>query len=464
VFQNREAHADSPAHEVALDCLAAGIRGADPEHATADALALDGDDLTITTDGTTRLDLADFDRILVLGGGKAAPGVTRALHDILGDRISDGLIVVPEDDPAVGGSIGPVSVEAGGHPIPIPRGVEATERLLELAESADARTLVLTVVTGGTSALVAAPAGDLSVGDLRRSTRAMLDAGADIEEINAVRKHASRVKGGRLATTAAPATVLTLAVSDVVGDPPSVIGSGPTVPDRTTYADALGVLSRHGIDVPTLRQHLEAGIEGEHPETPDGDGIGDTAETVHVVAGTRTAIDAAATAAAERGYDPCVLSSRVRGEASAAAPTHVAVAEEVAAAADPIEPPAVLLSGGEATVDVHGEGEGGPNTEFCVAAALSLAEAVDGAGDAVVVGAVDTDGCDGDTDAAGALVDAGTATDRAAARDALERNDSLAYLDARRSALRTGPTGTNVNDLRMLVVPENGDTVRPGGD
>ncbi|WP_255246122.1 glycerate kinase [Halolamina sp. CBA1230] len=452
MFENREAHARSPAHEVALDCLTAGVDGADPEGATRDALAVDDGHLDVTTIETTGLDLAAFDRVLVLGGGKAAPGVVRAIDARLGDRIDDGLIVVPEDDPRVGESIGAVALEAGGHPVPTPRGVTATEKLLGMAEAADERTLVLTVVTGGASALLAAPAGDLSVGDLRRSTRALLDAGADIEEINAVRKHTSQVKGGRLASTAAPATVLTLALSDVVGDPPSVIGSGPTVPDETTYADALAVLTRHGIDVPTVKSHLDAGESGEHPETPGADGSLPDAPT-HVVAGARTAIDAAAAVAEEQGYEPCVLSSRVRGEATAAAPTHVAVAEEAAAAGDPVDPPAVLLSGGEATVDVHGEGKGGPNTEFALAAALSLAGRADDAGDDLVVGAVDTDGRDGATDAAGALIDAGTVTDRSAARDALDRNDSLGFLDGRNAALRTGPTGTNVNDLRVLVVP-----------
>ncbi|GAB7012668.1 glycerate kinase [Halolamina salina] len=455
MFENRESHARSPAHEVALDCLAAGVRRADPEHATRDAVAVEDDRLEITADERATVDLTEFDRVLVLGGGKAAPGVVRALHATLGDRIDDGLIVVSEDDPAAGGSIGAVTVAGGGHPLPTPEGVAATEDLLELAETADERTLVLAAVTGGASALLAAPAGDLSVGDLRRSTRALLDAGADIDEINAVRKHTSRVKGGRLAAAAAPATVRTLGVSDVVGDPPSVIGSGPTVPDGTTYADALAVIGRHGIDVPAIRTHLDAGDAGEFPETPAPDA--GLPGTTYVVAGARTAIDAAAAVAAERGYEPCVLSSRVRGAARATAPTHVAIGEEAAIAGDPVEPPAVLLSGGEATVDVHGEGEGGPNMEFALAAALSLAGSADGAGDELVAAAIDTDGRDGATDAAGALVDAGTVEDRGAARDALDRNDSLGYLGRRDAALVTGATGTNVNDLRVLVVPDRGD-------
>jgi len=453
MFRDRDRHARSPAHAVAVDCLAAGIRGADPERATRDALAVDGDRLEITTDESTTIDLAQFDRILVLGGGKAAPGVTRAVDAALGDRISDGLLVVPEDDPAVGDSIGAVAVEGGGHPDPTPEGAAATEELLELAESADERTLVLAVVTGGASALLASPAGDLGVGDLRRSGRALLNAGAGIDEINAVRKHTSEVKGGRLAETAAPATVVTLSVSDVVGDPPGVIGSGPTAPDATSYDDALDVFARYGVDVPAVHEHLEAGAAGDHPETPGPDSPAADVPT-HVVAGNRTAIDTAAEAARERDYEPLVLSSRVRGEATGAAPTHVAIAEEAATAGEPVESPAVLLSGGETTVDVHGEGTGGPNTEFALAAAISLGEGDD---EGIAVGSVDTDGRDGATDAAGALVDAGTVDDAGAAREALERNDSLGFLRERGAELVTGSTGTNVNDLRALVVPGSAD-------
>ncbi|WP_049980873.1 glycerate kinase type-2 family protein [Halolamina rubra] len=457
MFRNRATLARSPAHEVALDCLAAGIRGADPERATRDAVAVTGADLEIDTGDRSFVDLSAFDRILVLGGGKAAPGVVRALDARLGERITDGLVVVPEDHADVGGSIGAVALEAGGHPVPTPAGADATERLLDLAESADASTLVLSVVTGGASALLASPAGELAVDDLREVTRGLLDAGADIEAINAVRKHASRVKGGRLAAAAAPATVVGLAVSDVVGDSPSVIGSGPGAPDATGYDDALAVLSRYAVDAPAVRDHLEAGAAGERPETP---GPADPAVAdvpTHVVAGARTAIDAAADAAAERGYEPCVLSSRVQGEARGAAPTHVAVAEEAAASGDPVDPPAVLLSGGETTVDVRGDGDGGPNTEFALEAARSLSAGVDRVGDGLVVAAVDTDGRDGASDAAGALVDSGTVTDDAEAGDALARNDSLGYLAARDAALTTGPTGTNVNDLRVLVVPGRRD-------
>lgn len=451
MFPDREALATTAAREVALDCIEAGIRAADPERATREAIACSDDALSVTVgDDHAEYDLASLDRLLVLGGGKAATGIVRALEDCLGDRIDDGLVVVPDSDPAVGGRIGRVDVAAGGHPVPTEAGAEATRRLLSAASDADDRTLVLAVLTGGGSALLTAPADGLPLTALQTVTRELLDAGADIAELNAVRKHCSALKGGGLARAAAPARVVTLAVSDVVGDDLGVIASGPTAPDETTYTDALDVLDRYGVEVPAVRAHLERGASGAASETPKpGDSVFDRV-SAHVVAGNRTAVDAAADAASASGFTPCVLSTRVRGEARESARTHVAIAEESAAAGDPVEAPAVLLSGGETTVSVRGDGTGGPNLEFALAAATEL-------DDSIVVAAVDTDGLDGSTDAAGAIVDATTVEGREgrrAARAALAENDALGFLADRAAALRCGPTGTNVNDLRVLVVPE----------
>lgn len=453
VIRDRNALTITDAREVALDCIEAGIRAADPECATRAAVTVDGDSLVVTgaTAGgdPTTVDLAEFDRVLVLGGGKAAPGVVRALVDGLGDRVDGGLVVVPEDDPSAGDEIGVVDVATGGHPVPTEAGAEATSGLLDVAESADERTLVLAVVTGGGSALLAAPAGDLTVTDLQHGTRALLDAGADITELNAVRKHCSRIKGGGLARIGAPATVVGLVVSDVVGDDLGVVASGPTAPDETTFADALAVLDRYEIDAPAVQRHLERGAVGESLETPKpGDELFERVSN-HVVASNRTAVDAAADVARDRGFAACVLSTRVRGESRESARTHVAIAEEVAAAGDPVDPPAVMLSGGETTVTVEGDGTGGPNLEFALASAIEL--------DCVAaVAAVDTDGRDGSTDAAGAIVDEETLPDReslTAARSALADNDSLPWLESTGGVIRTGSTGTNVNDLRVLVVP-----------
>jgi hydroxypyruvate reductase len=293
-----------------------------------------------------------------------------------------------------------------------------------------------------------APVEGVPLDALRAVTDELLASGAAIDEINAVRKHLSTIKGGQLARTAAPARVVGLLFSDVVGDDTSVIASGPTVPDPTTYGDALAVLDRYDVSAPDpVRAHLERGAAGAVPETPGPDsGAFDGVDT-HVLANGTTALGAAAETATDRGYTPLVLSARMRGEARESATAHVAIAEECLASGQPVEPPAVLLSGGETTVTVRGDGTGGPNQEFALSAAIDLPGGA-------VLGSVDTDGLDGSTDAAGALVDADTVRDPDAARRALADNDAFPVLDERGALLVTGETGTNVNDLRALAVLE----------
>ncbi|WP_436907013.1 glycerate kinase type-2 family protein [Halosimplex marinum] len=438
--RDRERLARTDAHGVVLDCLEAGIAAAHPCRVVADALALSGDQLRIAGDV---YDLAAFDEVVVLGGGKAAAQVAAALEAVLGDAVDGGVVVT--DHPVETDRVDAVE---GTHPVPDEAGLAGAERVRELAETAGERTLVFAVVTGGGSALLPAPAGDLGLADLRAVTEALLEAGAAIDEINAVRKHCSALKGGRLAAAAAPATVATLALSDVVGDDLGVIASGPTAPDPTTYADALAVLDRYDLDGPAaVRDRLEAGAAGERPETPAAEAALDHVR-YHVLANAWTALDAAREAAADAGYDTMVLSSRVRGEAREQGLAHAAVAEELAATGNPAEPPVVALSGGETTVTVRGDGSGGPNQEFALRAALDVP-------DDAVLGAVDTDGRDGGTDAAGALVDGETvadADDAAAARAALADNDAEPFLADRDALVRTGRTGTNVNDLRVLLV------------
>lgn len=438
--------ADAPTtrHEVALACLAAGIEAARPERVLESSVELDGDRLRVA-DATW--DLSGFDRVVVVGGGKAATGVAEALERLLGNRIDDGAVVTY--DPGDGDRIDHLR---GDHPVPSPQGLESTRRVVELVEAADARTLVLCVVTGGASALLPAPVDGISLDALRRTTEGLLDSGADIGEINAVRKHLSTLKGGGLARLAHPATVVSLVFSDVVGNDLGVIASGPTVADETTYADAVAVLDRYDVAVPaSVRAHLDRGAAGERAETPSpGDAVFERV-TNHVLADGFTALDAARTEAERRGLSTLVLSSRVRGEAREAAKTHVAVGEEVLATGEPVDPPAVVLSGGETTVTVRGDGEGGPNLEYALSAAVELSAA---AGHAVLA-SVDTDGKDGGTDVAGAIVDETTLAGREGmedARDALARNDARPALDSRGCLVRTGPTGTNVNDLRVLVV------------
>ena len=437
-IENEAALASTPARETALACLRAGIDAARPDRVVAESVRLDGDTLRVAD---AAYDLSDVDRVLVVGGGKAADGVATALEGVLGDRIDAGVVVTP--DPGEGGRIDRVR---GNHPVPSPEGVAGTDRIRDLVADADGRTLVLAVITGGGSALLPAPADGVSLDDLRETTDALLDAGAEIGDLNAVRKHLSTLKGGGLAQLAAPATVASLVFSDVIGNDLSVIASGPAAPDGSTYAEALDVLERYGVDPSAaVRERLERGATGELPETPGPDDPVFDRVTNHVLADAFTAIGAARSVAHDWGYDTCVLSSSVRGEAREAALTHAAVAEEVSATGNPLEPPAVVLSGGETTATVRGDGVGGPNGEFALAAAVELP-------DSATLAAVDTDGHDGSSDFAGAVVDADTVDDVAAARRALANSDAFGYLRDRDDAVSTGPTGTNVNDLRVLVV------------
>ncbi len=441
-IEDRAELATTPARELALDCIEAGVDAAHPRQVVRDSVSLDGDRLTIEDASD---DLDDYEEVLLVGGGKATGTVATVLADILGARLTGGAIVTTEPV-----SIPDVERFQGGHPVPNDEGIAGARRVLELAREAGPATLVLAVITGGGSALMTAPAEGIELGDVQRVTDAMLEAGMEIHDINAVRKHISAIKGGTLARRAAPATVRTLVFSDVVGNDLSVVASGPTVPDDSTYSEALAALDRHGVDAPAaVRSRLESGAAGEVAETPDDSDPAFEGVRTHVLADGMTAVAAARDVADDAGYETLVLSSRLRGEATEAAKIHAGIAEECHATGTPVEPPAVVLSGGELTVTVRGDGSGGPSTEFAVASGLEIA------GDAgTTVAAVDTDGVDGHADAAGGLVDGETVADAAAARAALADSDAATYLREQNGAIVTGPTGTNVNDLRVVVLEE----------
>jgi hydroxypyruvate reductase len=428
-IEDREHLAASPAHDLALACLEAGIDAAHPRRAIERHCSIEGDTLRI---GDSTHDLSGFDSIRILGGGKAADEIAAALESILGDRLDGGVVVTDEATAAPDR----VEVRIGEHPAPGSGSASGARAVLEHARALDESALVIAAITGGGSALLCAPARGLSVANLQAVTDGLLESGASIDELNTVRRACSKIKGGGLAAAAAPATVVGVLVSDVVGDDPAIIASGPTVPTETAPGGALDVLDRHGLEVPAVRSSLETATPRDPRASVEN----------HVVASSRDAIEAARAVAMERGHEPCVLSTRIEGEATEAGRFHAAIAAEAREHGDPVDPPAVVLSGGETTVHVTGGGTGGPNAEFALAAAMELPPDV-------VLGAVDTDGRDGSTDAAGALVDAATVTDHAAARAALTDNDSHSFLDERDAVIRTGATGTNVNDLRVIVVP-----------
>jgi hydroxypyruvate reductase len=406
----------------------------------------------LLTIGWRDYDLAAFERVWVVGGGKAATAMVAALYHILGARLHGGLAVTKHGYVDPGLDTGPVEVVEAGHPLPDDAGVRSAQRMAALLRSATEHDLVLAVISGGGSALMPLPSAGLHLEDLQATTDLLLRAGATIVELNAVRKHLSQIKGGGLVRLAGSASVASLILSDVVGDPLDVIASGPTVPDPTTFSDALNILQRYGLatQVPgAVREHLEAGQRGEIPDTPKEDS-GLFAGVHNLIVGSnRLAAEAAVREARARGFEALLLSTFVEGEAREVALVAAALAKELVAHDRPVSRPACLVWGGETTVTVRGQGKGGRNQELALAAALS-AEGLPN----VVLVALGTDGTDGPTDAAGAVVTGETvARARGLGLDPLAHladNDAYNFFDALGDLIRTGPTGTNVNDLLFI--------------
>lgn len=420
------------------EILRAGLAAADPAGAVRRHLRVE-DGAVVA--GGKRL---RPQRVWVVAAGKAAGPMARAACGVLSGGISGGLVVTKD-----GHEPGPEELETlyASHPEPDARGVEAARRVAGLASSLGEGDLLLALISGGASALLADPAEGIGLTELKELTGALLRSGADIGEINAVRKHVSTLKGGGLARLAAPARVVALLLSDVVGDDVSSIASGPTAPDPTTLEDARGVLRRYGIDPPeSVARRLRDG-----PETPKpGDSL--FRRVVNIVCGGgRASVEAAVRKAGQLGYRTLLISTTLTGEARGAASVHAAMVREALQSGNPSPPPCALLSGGELTVNVRGGGLGGPNQEFCLALAAEL-EGVEG----WAAFSADTDGQDGPTEAAGGLVDGRTAPRIREAgidpREALAHNDTHAALAAAGALLETGPTGTNVNDLRAVLI------------
>ena len=412
----------------ALQIFRAALDAADPYAAVLRHLKFDGRTLIA---GRRRYRMADFDRVQVIGAGKAGAAMARALEHILGRRITAGVVNVPDGMTAKARRI---DLNPAGHPIPDERGRQGALRILEIARQAGPRDLLICVISGGASALLPVPMPGFSLAAKRSLTQQLLRSGANIHEMNAVRKHLSAIKGGRLASAAFPARVLGLILSDVIGDDLDVIGSGPTVGDPSTVAQAESILRKYGVRAAPME------------ETPKP-GDPHLARVQNLIVGSnRLAMDAAASKAKELGYRTLVLSSSVDGETREIARMHAAIVKEILSAGRPVRRPACLLSGGETTVAVRGNGLGGRNQEFVLAAALAL----EGSGPATVFSA-GTDGLDGPTDAAGAIAD--ERTPLAGARRFLDNNDSYHFFEKLHALVKTGPTGTNVMDVRILLVP-----------
>lgn len=436
--------------EHARSILDAALKAVDPYGAVTKALVRQDQRLTV---GGQEIDLERWRRVIAVGAGKAGAPMAAALEDVLGQRLDTGLVVVKDGH---GGSTRCIEIVEASHPVPDQRGVEAGQRIARLLqENAGPDTLVFCLISGGGSALLVGPAEGISLADKQETTRLLLACGADIGEINAIRKHLSQLKGGGLARLAAGAKIVSLIISDVVGDRLDVIASGPTVGDTSTWEDCRRVLERYRIwdQVPaSVRRRIQAGLAGEIPDTlKPGDPVLDNVLNL-IVAGNRMALAHAADQAQALGYRPLILSSTIEGETKDIARMHAALAREVRATGHPVPPPCCLISGGETTVTLgDATGKGGRNQEFALAAALDL----EGVEDVLVLSA-GTDGTDGPTDAAGAQADGQTVT-RARAqgldpRAYLDNHDAYHFFAALDDLIVTGPTRTNVMDVRLVLV------------
>ena len=439
--------------KIATGIFLRAVSAVDPSKRLREIITVEEDTLRVKTDERSEelFHLRAFKNIYLIGTGKASAPMAQTMEDLLADRISSGVITTK------GGHRLPLKrielIEAG-HPIPDRNGLEGAHRIRSLLKNSGPEDLVLVVLSGGGSALLPLPVEGITLEEKQEATQLLLDCGADIKEMNTVRKHISQIKGGWLARWAYPSTVLAFILSDVVGDPLDVIGSGPTVPDSSTFEDAWGILRKYNLIrevAPSIQKHLQLGREGRAQETPKP---GESAfERVHnlLIGSNILALRAAQQEASSCGFHTFILSSSIVGETKEVARFHAAIAKEMMMSGNPISKPACMISGGETTVTIRGRGRGGRNQEFALAGALEIQGL-----ERVVLLSGGTDGTDGPTDAAGAIADH-TTVNRALAmglqpKTHLEENDAYPFFEKLGDLLITGPTRTNVMDVHVLLI------------
>jgi hydroxypyruvate reductase len=429
------------------------VSAVDPEKAVLNYLGLSDGVLMV---GERRLLLKDYKRIFVVGAGKADAPMAQAVERVLGEYVSEGVIIVKEGH---GLPLERIRVREASHPVPDKRGIDGAEEIISLVSKAGEQDLVICLISGGGSALLAAPAEGLSLEDKQEVTQQLLDCGATIHEINTVRKHLSRVKGGGLARLARPAALVSLILSDVIGDDLDVIACGPTVPDSSTFQQAKQVLTRYSIwdsVSDSVRDRMEKGVKGEIEETAKPGDPAFQKDSWELVGTNLQALKAAREEAERLGYHTIILSGMIEGETTEVAKVHTAIAKEAVCSGNPHSPPLCVLSGGETTVTIKGKGKGGRNQEFALAAAIEIEGE-----DNMLILSGGSDGNDGPTDAAGAIAD-GRTVSRARAKgldplDYLQRNDSYPFFEALGDLLMTGPTRTNVMDVRIMLISRKTD-------
>jgi glycerate 2-kinase len=435
--------------QIATAIFEAGVRAVAPDACIKKHLQLSGSRLCVR-EGTD-VDLDPIRHIYVAGAGKASAAMAGQVETLLGPRIHAGIVVTKYGH---GMPLTHCRVMEAGHPVPDENGMAGATALLDLVSAAGPEDLVICLISGGASALTPAPADGITLDDKQETTRQMLGCGATIHEINTIRKHLSTIKGGQLCAAAGGARIVSLILSDVIGDDLDIIGSGMTAPDTGHFRDCRAILEHHGIwdSVPEpVRNHIRSGMDGRIPDTPKpGDPIFSRV-TNQVVGSLSDALGAAAMEAENQGFTPVVLSSMIQGEAKEAAKVLCAVAREVRRFGRPAKPPVCLLCGGETTVTIRGNGTGGRNMELALAGALALAYT-----QGILLLSAGTDGTDGPTDAAGAFAGGDTVSRAKAlglsAEEHLAENNSYPFFKALDDLLITGPTRTNVMDMQILLV------------
>ena len=437
----------------AADLFAAGLRAVDAGLLTARHVGRRDNRLSVTDHLGQRAsyDLRKIKGIFIAAFGKAAYPMARAVERVLHDRILQRVIIVPRDRHL---ATDQPDIIAAGHPIPDRGGVRGARRIAKMLRAAGADDLVLLLISGGGSALCALPSRGITLQDLQRMNEILLASGADIEEINTIRRHLSRIKGGHMARLASPATTVALMISDVIGDRPHTIASGPAAPDPTTFHDARRILVRRRLmrRIPAaVRAHIDAGCRGAIPDTPKPDDPAFRGVQSFVIGNNLTALRAIARAAEQRGFASSILSSRVNADTRHAARVFAALIRDLCGRRRTRRAPQCIVAGGEMTSPVRGPGQGGRNQDFCLALAPMIA-GIEG----VEVLSADTDGIDGNTDAAGAIVNGATRNRiRALGFDigrALARRDPYPLLKSSDSLLFTGATGTNVMDIQIVLI------------
>jgi len=434
----------------ALDIFQAGLHSVNSFSAVQKHFSLEKEVLTVN--GIT-YPLGEYNNIYVLGTGKATAAMAQAVEEVLLKRITSGFINVKY------GHMRPlkyITVHEAGHPVPDDAGIQGSKQIVRLLKSAGERDLIIFLISGGGSALLPSPVPGLTLRDLQKTTQTLLEVGANIDEINIIRKHLSRLKGGRLAKLAYPATLIALILSDVVGDHLGSIASGPTAPDESTYFTCKHIIDKFAIGGKIPKQvfdFLVSGQNGKEEETlKSGDPVFQRVQNLIIGSNTQ-AVKEAKRRADTLGYKSLILSTSMEGEAKEVARIHASIAKEIISTKNPLPPPACVISGGETTVTIRGHGLGGRNQEFALAAAIEI----DGLDNTVIL-SCGTDGTDGPTDAAGAVVD-GQTLNRAKqnqmdAENYLLDNDSYHFFKALDDLIFTGPTFTNVMDIRLIMVTE----------